>query len=1364
MDLYSTSPKNIDTFIHDYLLPDSSFTNYVGQVIDTICNFLKENCFKNSQSKIKVQKIIKGGSSGKGTTLKNDSDADLVVFLDCFKSYKDLKDERHDVIVEIRERLNQFSRERSHIKIHFNEDRKRSLGFKLQVKADTEWIKCDVLPAYNAIGEFNKDIPKPSSQVYIDLIELPAGKGEFSLCFTELQRHFIMHQPPKVKNLLRLVKYWYKKHVKTYKKDQRHLPPKYALELLTMYVWEQGSNKENFKMEEGFRTLLEMIQQYQQLCIYWTKYYDLRSSDITEYLKRQLRAQRPIILDPADPTNNVAAKEGWDILAREAKQCLRQIFGVSLDQCWTVQPCRQMNVTVELKQGKQFTFPANPFITVRNMKEKIVEKSKIPANVQRLMIQSRLPQNIELIDSKQLLDYGILENANFTVVRTVPQIINITVRDPDDRRETYEVTLNETVQQLKQKIYDRKSIAVSQQRLMYREHELQNHKTMGDYQINEGSVILLLLRLRGGLPTGVMDSLDELPSIFSPARRDEMKKMQSKMAIIKGELTRLIELISQPERKIEGLQEMTSTRVCSRNNKLTKSPKEQRNGKMLSTGPSNGSNGVAGLRFNKCFRWKDDGGSEDEFNISGAKPKWTVPKKTYSVTRLAAEAASSFSNISGDYKSGVNPVHFTELKLPVFVEVKMETLSNIKIKPWAECTTHHQLLVSKIKLKKKKSSASRGSSTIRQHMPEVNRLPVSDENDSIHLAQSEDIVVLSTTLTVEASNTYKQTNQGVENIPASPVSDGHPGTVSPVQDIQKSPAQTTSVSLTASVIQVQPTGEKGGGLWDCPNSRPVSDLGAIFSINQHTSRHSYFKKKEGKHCCENKQLFFRTLSVEIYPALFMDLYATPPKSLDKFIEDYLRPDSSFTDNVGIVIDTICTFLKENCFKNSGRNIKVPKIIKGGSAGKGTTLKNKSDADLVVFLDCFKTYRDQQAERQDIIAEIYEKLNQFAKNYQHIKVKFDKVRERSLSFKLQINEEPEWIQCDVLPAFDAIGQLNGRKPNPQVYIDLINLNAGPGEFSTCFTELQRDFIKTLPAKVKNLLRLVKHWYKEYVKKQIKYKGSPPPKYALELLTVHVWKQGSNKEDFKMEEGFITLLKTIQQYQQFCIYWTKYYDLESSAITEYLKRKLRDNRPIILDPADPTNNVVYTNGWAILARAAEECLMRIYSGVVVECWPVQPFTQICVIVKSIEGKQFTFYANPAITIRNVKEKINQTWNIPENEQRLMFQSKLVETAPLTDSKQLLDYGILEDVNFDLLRIKPQNINIIVRDLNDQRQTYQVTLNETVQQLKQKIFDVNSTAVSQQRLVYQERELQDNQTMGYYQIHEGSVIMLLLRLRGG
>lgn len=55
--------------------------------------------------------------------------------------------------------------------------------------------------------------------------------------------------------------------------------------------------------------------------------------------------------------------------------------------------------------------------------------------------------------------------------------------------------------------------------------------------------------------------------------------------------------------------------------------------------------------------------------------------------------------------------------------------------------------------------------------------------------------------------------------------------------------------------------------------------------------------------------------------------------------------------------------------------------------------------------------------------------------------------------------------------------SGSRPPSQVYADLIHSYNNAGEYSCCFTELQRDFVVSRPAKLKSLIRLVKHWYRQ-----------------------------------------------------------------------------------------------------------------------------------------------------------------------------------------------------------------------------------------------------------------------------------------------
>nr|XP_035113600.1 2'-5'-oligoadenylate synthase 1 isoform X2 [Callithrix jacchus] len=323
----------------------------------------------------------------------------------------------------------------------------------------------------------------------------------------------------------------------------------------------------------------------------------------------------------------------------------------------------------------------------------------------------------------------------------------------------------------------------------------------------------------------------------------------------------------------------------------------------------------------------------------------------------------------------------------------------------------------------------------------------------------------------------------------------------------------------------------------------------------------------------------------------MELSNTPARDLDKFVEDNLLPDTHFRIQINKAIDIICGFLKERCFRGSSDPVRVSKVVKGGSSGKGTALRGRSDADLVVFLSPLTTFQDQLKYRGDFIREIRRQLKACQRE-RVFSVKFEVQTShwdspRALSFVLSSPCLREGVEFDVLPAFDALGQLTGIcKPNPQIYVKLIEeciYLQKEGEFSTCFTELQRNFLKQRPPKLKSLIRLVKHWYQN-CKEEL---GKPlPPQYALELLTVYAWEQGSMETDFNTAQGFRTVLELVINYQQLCIYWTVYYDFKNPSIREYLSRQLSKPRPVILDPADPTGNLGGDpEGWRKLAREAE-----------------------------------------------------------------------------------------------------------------------------------------------------------------------------------
>jgi len=55
-------------------------------------------------------------------------------------------------------------------------------------------------------------------------------------------------------------------------------------------------------------------------------------------------------------------------------------------------------------------------------------------------------------------------------------------------------------------------------------------------------------------------------------------------------------------------------------------------------------------------------------------------------------------------------------------------------------------------------------------------------------------------------------------------------------------------------------------------------------------------------------------------------------------------------------------------------------------------------------------------------------------------------------------------------------------------------------------------------------------------------------------------------------------------------------------------------------------------------------------------------------------------------------------------------------------------------------------------------------TIRKVKEEIAALENIPVEQQRLVYQGKQLEDNETIKYYEIGAGATLHLVLRLRGG
>ncbi|XP_051483878.1 2'-5'-oligoadenylate synthase 1-like [Apus apus] len=498
------------------------------------------------------------------------------------------------------------------------------------------------------------------------------------------------------------------------------------------------------------------------------------------------------------------------------------------------------------------------------------------------------------------------------------------------------------------------------------------------------------------------------------------------------------------------------------------------------------------------------------------------------------------------------------------------------------------------------------------------------------------------------------------------------------------------------------------------------------------------------------------------------LWTVAANKLDSWIMENLQPSTEFRMQVKETVEQICTFLKECCFEKS---IRVQKTVKGGSAGKGTALKNNSDADVVLFINYFSSYhvQKQDKERQYILQLIEqglrisrERLN-FTVSISEPRYKGPNNAPRSLSLTLCSKRNSESIEVDILPAYDALGNVQGDdRPDPNVFVGLLDIGSSPGEFSPCFTELQKKFVKRCPAKLKNLVRLVKHWYKKMVKPQYPNEDLPP-KYALELLTIYAWEEGMRSSDsFVTAEGFRTVLELLRRHQEICIYWEKFYSLKDNRTGDHVKRLLGSPRPVILDPADPTGILGQGTRWDLLAQEAASHSAQLPCLKDARPWAVQPARSVEIEVRQLTGIRLSKTVSPSITIWQLKEEIEKVWGISPHRQRLAWQEAGRTTVALQDSETLATHGIFYNITLMLLETEPREMEIFVK--GNQTTTYRVLPTHTVRQLKEMIHRQGGPPPPQQRLQYDSQELEDQHTLAHYRVQPRSTIYLLGKLRGG